>query len=181
MERYVMLLLSLFLSVSSFAAQPSPSPSIALNGMGSTPAVGSSLLPSMLIGSGVNGIFSLYGGDGATLTAGNFYPLYKNGVAYQVTTGKTAYCFNITDSVGTAAIAFQLLSATASFTFNQSTALTGGVYQCGAAAKDCAQGGAAISTIYGQPGTYQFAAQTYAGFQAGNSQVYQIHMDCFEN
>jgi hypothetical protein len=172
-------LLALLASAPTFAALPAGVPTVTVAAPGST--TGATVIsPSMLSGSGVNGIFSLFSGNNSTATAGNFYPFYKNGVAYQVTGGKTAYCFNITASSGAASSFFQLLSATASFTWNQSTALTGGVYQCGAAATYCAVANSTVAVPAPYPGVYSFGASTYVGMQAGNSQYYQIHMDCYE-
>ncbi len=162
-----------------FAAQPSVVPSITIAASGQQ-AQGLSIPLSSLSGTGVNGVFSLYGGTGAALTADSFYPLYKNGVAYQVTTGKTAYCFNATLVSSVTNVYFQLLSATASFTFGQSSALTGPVYQAGATTKYVNNSGPTASAQVPIPGTYTFGALTYVGFQAGNSQQFQIHLECYE-
>lgn len=138
----------------------------------------------MAIPSGVT-VFSLYVGDNNTLTAGSFYPLYMNGVAYHtgLNSNKKTYCFDITASSGTASNSFQFVSATGSFTYGQSTALSGGLYQGGSAAKYPNLVSSAASTTVAIPGIYTFGdgvADTYAGVQVGNSQIYQIHMDCYQ-
>lgn len=177
---WFLILLSLFSQTAFCAAVPSGVPQISIDQIG-TMGGKSAIPPSSLSGTGVNGIFSLTAGDGSNnLTAGNFYPFYKNGVAYQVTSGKTAYCFNITLHTSAVANAAQLVSATASFAFNAGS-ITGGVHQAGAAGKYPMVNQAA-STNNGapQPGTYQFGATTFPGIQSSASATCVVRMDCYE-
>ena len=173
----LLLLLSL-ISPPSFAATPGAVPSVTVSAPGAN--TGSvSISPAMLSGTGVNGIFSLY--VGGTLTAGNYYPLYRNGVAYQVTSGKTAYCFDITSLCTNASYSGQLFSATASFA-SGAASITGGVYQCGVTPGYCIVSSPTASTTTVVPGVYSFGSGTYPGFVAytGSTPVWQLHMDCFE-
>lgn len=171
-------LLALTLTVHSAFALNAPTvpgqSAVSTNGYDTT--AGDSIYPlSALIGSGR--VFTISAGDWVgSLTAGNFYPFYKDGVAYQVTSGKTAYCWGLTGKAG-AASAIQLVSATASFAYNAGS-ITGGVYQGGVAGKYPQ----VFTTAYGRvPGTYSFAATTYPGIQAGASNAIMAKMDCVEN
>lgn len=179
MER-ILVLLGIIFSFNSFGAVPGGVPQIGLGAIGSTTSPTANVdIGNFAGGAGKFSVFSLYAG-GVSLTANNFYPFYKNGVAYQVTAGKVAYCFNHTGNSGTASQYYQLISATASFAANASS-ITGGVFQCGATITSC-NTTPSSAFIYGAiPGTYQFAASTFAGFQAFNSANFQVHLDCYEN
>lgn len=126
-------------------------------------------------------VFTIVAGDAqASATNGNYYPFYKNGVAFQAGASGT-YCFSVRLIANTANTGTQLVSATASFAYNASS-LTGGVYQGGASGKSTymnSGAGNAQSWIY-QPGVYTFGANTYGGFQAQNSQAFAMSADCYD-
>jgi len=176
----VVSLLALFLSYPAWAINAPTVPGQAIIGVNprSTVAADSFLPPAMLQGAG--GIFTIVAGDTSnSLTSTNYYPFYKNGVAYQVTAGKTAVCFDKTAESGVANAQFQLVSATASFAFNAAS-LTGGVYQASAAGKGGEIVACSASTWCGLPGSYQFAASTYPGIQSLVAQTLSMKMDCQE-
>ena len=126
-------------------------------------------------------VFSIHAGDlQAAASNGNYYPFYKDGVAFQAGASGT-YCFNFTLSGNTANTGTQLVSATASFAFNASS-ITGGVYQMGASGKTGMYTSAAANTGFRvvQPGVYTFGANTYGGFQAQNAQAFLMSADCYD-
>jgi len=175
-----LVLLSL-LSSGAFAAVPGNAPILTIAASGQqTQAL--SIPLSSLSGTGINGVFSLYNAGVNPVTGGNYYPLIKNGALYQVTAGKTAYCFNITaGSNYTSALSYQLVSGTASTAAAGSSTITGGVYQCGASAAYCQQTGNVTNVAAGIPGVYVFSASTWPVCQpASGSQAYYIHMECYE-
>lgn len=112
-------------------------------------------------------------------TAGNFYPLYKNGAAYQVTAGKTFYVTKVcVMALTTANSTLQLLSATASFAYG-ATSLTGGVFQGGAstpATQLPLYTGTTAGAYQCYDMSYQFAASTYPGWESGGSVTYSIYV-----
>ena len=170
-------LLALFLlSGAANAAQPGAVPAVSTNAYG-TSAGPTNISPSMLTGTGVNGIFSLHVGDSSNLVTTDFYPLYKNGVNYFVTTGHTAYCWAplVQGVVGNG---FQFVSSTAPIPY-PSTSISNGVFQGGASGKypNLITASSAYLAI---GGNYQFGSATYAGIQVIGSVVLSIHMDCFE-
>lgn len=124
--------------------------------------------------------FSLYSGDiGATLTATNYYPFYRDGAAYHTGT-KKAYCYNRTDISQSINAYYQVISATASFAFN-AAAITGGKYQNGAAAKYSTLMPTALYRTWS--GQYVFgdgSTDTYAGIQSGTSLTLVVTLDCYE-
>jgi hypothetical protein len=165
------------ISINAFAATPSSTPSVTNSASGS-PTANLNIAPLQLSGSGVNGMFTLF--VGGSMIGGDYYPLYKGGSAYQVTSGKTAWCSNIKASSSTASESFQFISATASYTFGQSTALTGGVYQCGANSTYCNFTGTTSNLQGPVPGFYSFGSATYPGIQAGGTYTYTVSLDCYE-
>jgi hypothetical protein len=175
----ILILLCAFISSAAMAATPGNAPILTIAAPGQqTQAL--SIPLSSLSGSGVNGVFSLYGAA-ASATAGNFYALYKNGgTQYQVTSGKTAYCENASVSCGSAGCFIQVVSATGSFN-NTSGPLTSGAFQGGASAIYPWTNGVTTQTPVGLPGTYTFAPNTFVGFQTQNgTQQFTVHIDCFE-
>lgn len=179
MER-ILVLLSL-LSFNAFAAVPGNAPILTIAAPGQqTQALSVPL--SSLSGTGVNGVFSLYGFTSSGVSANFYHPLYKNGTAYQVTAGKTAYCFNMTAAATTATSAFQLVYGTGAFTAGGSgTAPTGAVYQGGQASYYPLNSGATASVPGAAVGMYTFPASDYVGFQNGSASVsYYIHLECYE-
>jgi hypothetical protein len=174
-------LLALLISISAQAATPGAVPSVTVSAPGAN--TGSvSIPPSDLSGAGTHGIFSLFIGIGSDVL-NDFYPFIKSGTgaAYQVTAGKTAYCFDGTSSGSPANSLFQLVSATSTFA-NAASSLTGGVYQSGSANLYPWTTGSTINVQGINPGVYSFGATTWPGIQAGGTSTtaYTIHMDCFE-
>lgn len=177
---YLSLIFSILFSLSANAVAPTSNYNIGLSAVGvSTSPVSNIPLNNLAGAAGTFAVFSLYGGDGGALTATDFYPFYKNGVAYQVTAGKTAYCFNFTAN-NAAAASFQFVSATASFAFGAAS-ITGGVHMGGAAGKYPLESGASANVVVSIPGTYTFGASTFPGFQIAGNNVLQLHTDCYEN
>lgn len=123
------------------------------------------------------GYFTLYMGKGGTVS--DYYILYKNGTAYQVTSGKTCYVVGIGMNAPGSGNNIQLISATAPFADGASS-ITGGVYQGGASGNYPVLQGAAGTWVY-YPTTFQFAASTYAGIQAGGTaNPYGVYVICKE-
>lgn len=119
-----------------------------------------------------DGYFSIY--TGQSITGGNVGPLYKNGVAYQVTAGKTFVVNKICGAITASNARFQLISATASFANNATTAsLTSPVYMGGAAGADVL----ATQTsgqFYCFSVNYSLAASTFVGFNGDSSTGHNI-------
>lgn len=184
MKTFLSLILALFLPLAALAGNGSGNVSnvVGLIGAQSATTVAPQVIASFGIPAGVS-VFSIYAGDWtASVTSGNFYPFYKNGSAYQVSSGKTATCFNITMLInGSGSI--QLMSATASFAFNASS-VTGGVYQGGASGRAVITNGSFTGGIpLTIPGTYQFTSLTYPGYQVGSGSMDRpplVHADCYE-
>lgn len=174
--------LALLFSTAAFAGNGSGNVSnvIGLGGFGATPTVRSYAgIPAGAV------VFSVFAGDLVNIvTANAAYPFYKNGSLWQVASGKTATCFNITSYQG-AALYWELLSATATFSPNTATAsLTSPLYETGSATKYAHfQGG--VSNVWAAgPGTYQFPAATpgvWPGMLVNSANAAAIHMDCYEN
>jgi hypothetical protein len=108
------------------------------------------------------GYFTLYNSD-TPLTTNRFGVLYKNGVAYQVTAGKTFQAVKICAASGIANSTFQLVSSTASFANNVAGPLTGQVSMSGANNGNSLLTTAA-NTFICYDSTYSLAASTYAGY-----------------
>ena len=127
-------------------------------------------------------VFSIYGGNGGTnQTTGNYYPFYYNGAPFHTGAGKHAYCFDKAGLASTANLDFQLVSSSIAINFNQSAALTNGIYQCGAAGVYCDR--TAGTTKSPLAGLYTFGDgvnDAYAGFQSNSSaQSYELSMQCY--
>lgn len=184
----ILVLLSLFFSFNSFGAVV-PSGlgvgiGISIPSATVSPTITSTVSPGSFSGSG--GIFHLHGGESSALTAPNFFALLRDGVAYQVsaTSGKVAHCFNIFSSGRTGSQDWQLVSSTAAIATGTTgtVTLTSGVYETGAAAHYAHQTSATADAIARSAGPimWTFGNNTFAGFQAGNSNAYTIEMDCVE-
>lgn len=120
------------------------------------------------------GYFTIYTYNTAP-TAGNVLVLKKNGSAYQVTAGKTFKMSKICYASSVADGDFQLLTATASFADNATTAsLTGPVYQAGAAAGYFFHTSATANQIQCWSASYDFGASTYVGIQARTANSYYV-------
>lgn len=173
-----LVLFSLVFSLGASAAiTPSPVPSI---GLGFAGSFGPTTLvsPSQLVTGSSKQIFSLYAG--ANASNGNFYPLYKNGTAYQVPVGKTAYCFNFNPSAATGAIRFQVVSDTVAIAFDQVAALTSGLFQGGATARYVLRNSPTANAKQVSAGVFSIAASRYVAVQVGFSDIFEFTMDCFE-
>lgn len=139
---------------------------------------------------GTNAVFSVYAGGG--FTSGNIYHLYggagtagsgsSQGQQFRVTTGKTAFCFNLSALSGTANGSYQLASFTATFADAAASGTgVGPVYQCGAKDTACNATGAAY-TVTAMPGLYVFYSQTFPAINTTTTQTTNIvHLDCYEN
>ncbi len=143
--------------------------------------------PSQIGLSNLGTVFSLYAGDHtAVLTSDKFYPFYKNGVAYSVSAGKTASCWNITVSSSLTLAAYQFVASSAVFAFNAAAITTTGMpagfgsFQCGATSKYCRLTGATVNVPAMIDGFYSFGAGTFPGFQPFNGQTYEFNMSCIE-
>lgn len=137
---------------------------LGLGGVGSN-------LPSLIIPEGNSqGYFSIHGAN--TPTAGRFQQFVKNGVAYQVTAGKTFRSVAVISCVAGAGALFQLASGTAAVG-DDAAALTGGVYQMGSSGKYGHHSTTSnVPQIYSY--LYDFAAATYPCFQAGSNLAYWV-------
>lgn len=171
-----LIVLFLFLLGSQSFAVPTGTQSIV--GFGGAGTIGDSdYIPSSVLGSTTEKWMTLHTNI-ANITATNVAPLYANGVAYQVPGGKVFYVTKVCYEGTATSSPFQLLTATASFAVNATTAsLTGPVYQGGAA------GGhqyyiAVANTPTCKSELYQFAASTFPGIQerdASNTILVSVH------
>jgi hypothetical protein len=175
-----LVLISIFLSLGARAAVPGNAPILTIAAPGQN-TQSLSIPLSSLSGSGVNGVFSLFGG-GSSTTATDYYPLYKNGVAYFTGATTKAYCFNISYISGNTPSSMQLVSSTAAITAGSSS-LTSGKYQGGISGTYVNTVSTSATTFVPQPGEFVIGDGvnvTYAGYQPGNSYVYYIFMQCYE-
>lgn len=180
--KHFILLLALLLPLSSFAATGSGNVSSVI-GLGQMSPLGVPTSYVPLNTTAAPSVFTVLCGADSNASAGNYYPCYKNGAAFSTGANKKAYCFNGRVKVNTTNIAFQFVSATASFTFNQSSALTGGVYSCGADLRYCIDAGPTAGVYNPIPGVFTFGDgtnDTFIGWQSGYStQVFKISMECY--
>lgn len=117
------------------------------------------------------GYFTLYGGNSAP-TAGNYIPLYKDGTAYQVGSGKTFKVIKICYFNSTGAVGFQLVAATAPIA-NDAATITGGVYMNGVASLYPMRSEAAnVYTCFGT--TYSIAQNLYVGLQQNTGTPHSV-------
>src|ERR1700758_4926680 len=154
-------LIVFLVSIPALAATPGNAPSTTISAPGANTAQ-ATILPGQLVSgcgsSGSSGCFSLYGYV-SSATGGNFYALYKSGTGaqYQVTAGKTAYCFDITTSCGAANCAMQFVSNLA--TFNNVASISSiPIYQGGAVASYMVLTGPTANVPYISPGVYSFGS-----------------------
>lgn len=154
---------------------------VAVVGATPTAPLGLANIPPSSIG-GTGGYFTISAGPGVTRSSDHVMPFRKDGVLYQVSSGKTAYCFAITIWSAVASIKYQLMSDTVTFA-NDALAgsLTAPVYQGG------------VSTNYGiiahvtnssipdpYAGTYSFGSLTWPGVQQSTSDMYNLTAVCSE-
>ena len=141
---------------------------------------GGLLLPDASIGA-AGGYFMLAAGakNNTARTADNFYPFYKNGVAYQVTAGKTAYCSQLVAIDDTGNSRIQLVSGTASIAWDAAT-VTGAVYEGGFTTGyvHASGNGAWIPSV--NQILYAFGASTFPGVQESGTRVIGITLMCKE-
>ncbi len=187
MKNFILIAIGVFTAINSWAgAVPAGAPIIGTGATGligptsniplSNPAGGTFSTP------GAYATFSLHAGSIVAPTVGNYYPLYKNGTAYHVSSGLNmgAICFDmVANTYNSGGQPYQLMSATASFAYNAGS-VTGGVYQCGSSGTYCEWSGLTVNRPDPVPGIYIFGANTYAGYQAGTTNTYGIHMTCYE-
>ncbi len=183
MVNLVSFLALLFSFNASAAIVPSGVPSIQLGGIGSQLANSQATPGSVLVSGSDTAEFTLYAGTLSLGGGGTVYPFKKNGVIYQVTAGKTARCSVVSHRVSSASGGWQLMSGTATFAdATASGSVTGGVWQCGAAAVYCKAGHVTGNTTTVEGMQYVFGASTWPGFQgADNTQLYQISLVCHES
>jgi hypothetical protein len=164
MRNLISLVLVLF-ATNVFAATGSGNVSNVLT-LGGVSNLGNLVIPE----ANSQGYFALYT-SGVAITSGNVAPLYKNGVAYQVTAAKTFKTTKICVASGAAPVFnYQLITATASFAANATTAsLTGPVYQSGAAGGYSLMNAAAAGVYTCFDATFDMAASTYAGYQSNST------------
>lgn len=169
--------LFIFSSTAQAVVLPSGVPNVGLGAIGST-VDATSHFPLGQFSASTRKIFSLY--VGGTMAGAEYHPLYKDGVAYRVTNGTTAYCFNFRGSSATALAGYQIVSDTAVIAWSQASALTSGLYQGGDAGQYALNAGATINLKGAEPGVFAIASQRYVGIQTALSVVYQVSMDCYE-
>lgn len=161
-------ILALFL-VSQFALAGTAQVNSVVN-MGGIENSSTSTMPLEKVGAASGDFVSLKAGfdTGAATTAGNFYPFYKNGTPYQVPVGKS---FHVTktcsESPGGSNLYWQMVSDTASISFDQAGALTSGTYESGAAARYSNRTHFTAATWECSSFPYVFAASTYPAIQIG--------------
>jgi hypothetical protein len=174
-------LLTLALTAQTALAGPISAPLVStLIGSGG----GGATLPTgyITLGNATN-VFSILAGNFASaLTSGNVYPFYKNGALYQVTSGKTAYCFNgVAVNGSTGGANMQLVTDTVTFAFNATTAsLTSPVYYAGAAGRTNITTTVSTYVPGSIPGIFTFPSLKWPGFQANNAQGQTLQFDCIE-
>jgi ribosomal protein L21 len=124
--------------------------------------------------------FAIFAGVLSSST-GNFYPFYKNGTQYQVTTGKTCRVEQINlCSTANTNLELQLVSSLTSYAQNAAS-ITSGTYQGGAVSISAMNTGptANVFRLFQVP--YEFGALSYPGFQAlNNTQAYRVILICRE-
>lgn len=183
MKNLLILALIGFFTNNAIAANGSGNVSNAANtsSYGATAATSTASVP---VGIG-NGLFSLFLSY-SSASSDYFYPFVKNGTIYQVPSGKSAYCFNITAQDSTTAGTWQLVynSSAASITGTASGSYAGVTYQSGVSTSSSMAYQQQVSAYNMQsyPGFFVFPANQYPGAQVhhATTQAWIIHMDCFE-
>lgn len=173
MVNVLSLFLALILSTNSFAAVvPSGVPSRAIGGTDGFPApisMQNTDTTYFMINAGV-----------ITATSNNFYPFYKNGTQYQVTTGKTARCEVMVYSSGAGSnLQFQLVSSLTSYAQNAAS-ITSGTYSQGAAGISSFNTHPTAGTMKAEAIVYEFAALSYPGIQGLSANNYSVQLFCRE-
>ncbi len=161
MKSFLSLILLLAISQSAFAATLQTNNVTSLGGVANT--------SDLTIPEGNSqGYFSLYGGGNA-LSQDRYTGFYKNGSAYQVTTGKTFQVSKICSTSSSTNVFWQLVSSTVAIAFNTGTALTSGVYQSGAATQYLIRSTSVALQYQCFDTTYAFTSLVYPGFQVNSA------------
>lgn len=186
MER-ILILLGIIFSLNANAAVPSGVPAIGVGAASSAVAPSTVPLNNPTGGAGTFAVFTLVAGDEQNaLTTTNVYPFYKvptatGGTGYQVTAGKSLYCFDVSVIAATAGQAVGLITDTAAFVFNATTAsLTAAKYYSGNSGKYNLDSGPTGHQWNKNPGIYVFPASSFPGIQAP-SVILSVVMNCYEN
>lgn len=144
-------------------------------------AAGSTAIPLLVIPeANTQSYFTLYGGG--SVNNNTFSPFYKNGVAYQVTSGKTCKVVGVVMAASSTGAFWQLCSATAAITPNTGS-LTGPVYQLGATSLVAFMASPASAGLRtSECVTYDFAQNTYPGWQnvLNGNMVFWLALICKE-
>lgn len=175
------LCLAFALALLSFEAHalPQPAPAsgntIAIGGFSTTAVV---MSPSV-VSDGSNSLrwftITAYG----EVTNNNVNPFYKNGVAYQVTAGKTAKCYGMTAQTSAANSGFQVMYADATFANDATVAsLTTPIYQAGATARYVQQVYSLVPSYFNK--TFDFPAAKWPGVQGTSFSGTHVTMTCRE-
>lgn len=172
--RILILIVSLFIGYCNAFAAQTGSATADTAAVGTVSTIGNPTSQITLSAGNGQGFFGLYT-NGVAITAGNYAPFYKNGVAYQVSSGKSFQVYQIcVESPGTSA-AFSLVSATASFAHNASS-ITGGVYQSGTVSNYNMFTSASAEQVKCWNWMYSFAQNTYPGIQGNTATGYRTYL-----
>ena len=174
-------LLTLLFSLNSFAAVlPSGAPSVALGVTAQTP-LGQATVGLSDLHLNTGGVFAIHVNTSSD-SAAEAYPFKRDGVAYQVTTGSSAYCFAGTYTGDTNNVYWGLVSATASFADSTAVgSLTGPVYQTASATIGMYRILTANINVYlPMHGMYVFKSATFPGINVINAGGVMVTMHCRE-
>lgn len=181
-----LLLLALLIPSLAFGAASSGNVSnvIQLGGADSFPG-GLNIAESYLeSASGVSYFMLVSGaGPGATSNIDYAYPLYKNGVQYQVTAGKSAVCTQLSMVASNVNFQIQFFSSTSSYAFNTAIGSVPGVkvYEGGASGNYPHFGNATAYIYHTEQMSYVFAASTYPGIETGSAgSTFGVKLFCKE-
>lgn len=168
----------LFLPVVFAAAPPQPAPAggyISIGGHNST----SVIVPPLVVTPERNPLGWFVLQNNGNPTSNNVTPYRKNGVAYQVTAGKTATCIGAFGQTSAANSPWQLFYADAAFAHDATAAsLTNPVYQNGSAT-------VYTSVWYSLAPSqmsffFEIPANKYAGVQISTPSVTSVYAVCRE-
>lgn len=187
MKTLIALFLSLLLPLAALAGNGSGNVSSVYNtGVVGTNAQPVATVPFFQDSDATYPTFTLLAGSSSVSTTNNYYPFYRDGTAYATPSNKKTYCKSLVGGGSTSYLNFQLVTSTASITFNQSAALTSGKYWCGADQRFClVLQNSAANAHMPTPGNFVFgdgSTVTYVGFQSNSSaQSYQMELNgCYE-
>lgn len=187
--RNLILTLGLLFSFNAFAGNGSGNVSAVIGlGAASTATAPSAVpLSNPTGGAGTFATFTLIAGDMQNaLTSTNVYPFFKTptasgGTAYQVTSGKTAYCFDASVISGVTNTNVGLITDTASFAFGATVgSLTSAKFYSGGSGKYTLAASPSANVWTKNPGIYTFPSLSFPGIQAPGSSVVVV-LNCYEN